>query len=115
MELRVAVFNSIYYLVLHYPVDTNHFTVKKAYLTWLDDLDKNKGSRDAFEIDLCNLLSSNDKGESEQNIKMMTMFCANLALGPDFADMYNNNSNPSPKACELFLALLQTITMLFLI
>jgi len=46
VELRVSVLNSIYFILLHYPLDVNHFALKKAHLGWVEDIDNNKGTRD---------------------------------------------------------------------
>jgi len=56
VDLKIAIMNSIHYVILHYPIDFSHFSVKKAHTTWMDDLDKNKGVRELFENEV-NFLS----------------------------------------------------------
>lgn len=99
MDLKVAVFNSIVYVTLHYPLDMQHFAIKKAYTTWLDDIEKNRGNRDNnFESDLCQLFFSNEKVDSEIFVKEWVIRCASLNK-QDLIEFYNSpHTLPQNKA-----------------
>lgn len=94
VDYRAAALNTVYYIILNFPVDATHYGVRAAYLRWNIELDQTGGRDGGIEEEISKMLMNNDYFRTDDSIRDFLQRCSQFTLiQEELINTYNNPTN----------------------